>query len=130
MRLVLFLAAASIALGADHPDLNGIWKASDTGDSISIHQTEDRVEIAESGKETAEIKCNTLGQACKIKGGEVSLWYNGETLVVVESLHGNSRVIKKKLKVSEDGKSLEEEIVSITPPGASQRVSLARQTHS
>jgi hypothetical protein len=130
MRLALYLVAVSIALGADHPDLTGVWKASDSAETISIHQKQDTVEIAESGKETSAIQCNTVGQACKIKGGAVSLWYNGETLVIVESLHGNSRVTKKKMKMSEDGKSLEVEIVSITPPGVTQRLSLARQSHS
>ncbi len=129
MRFVLYLAAVSIAFCADHPDLNGVWKVSDTGDTISIHQKENAVEITESGKEANEIQCNTSGQACKIKGGEVTLWYNGDTLVVIESLHGNSHVTKRKLKLSEDGKNLEMETVHITPPGATQKVSLARQPH-
>ena len=100
MRLVLYLAAVSIAFCADHPDLNGVWKAADSGETISIHQKDGEVQIAESGKETSEIQCNTVGQACKIKGGEVTLWYNAETLVVVESLHGNSHVTKRRLNFS------------------------------
>lgn len=130
MRFVLYLAAVSIAFCADHPDLNGVWKASDTGDTISIRQKDNAVEITESGKDTNEIQCNTSGQACKVKGGEVTLWYNGETLVLIESLHGNSHVTKRKLKVSEDGKNLEVEIVHITPPGPTQKLSLVRQPHS
>jgi hypothetical protein len=129
MRLVLYLAAVSIAFCADHPDLSGVWKAADTGETIAIHQKDGAVDIAESGKETNEIQCNTLGQACKIKGGEVTAWYNGDTLVLIESMHGNSHVTKRKLKVSEDGKNLEVETVHITPPGTSQKVSLARQPH-
>jgi hypothetical protein len=128
MRFVLCLAAASMAFAADHPNLNGVWKTADV--TISIHQKDDAVDIAESGKENVEIQCNTTGQACKIKGGEVSLWYNGDSLVVMETLKSKARVIKKRLKVSEDGHSLEEEIVHIVPAAANEKVSLARQTGS
>jgi hypothetical protein len=130
MRLALCLAAASIAFCAEHPDLNGVWKASDSEQTLSIRQKDGEVAIAESGKETTEIQCNTVGQACKVKGGEVTFWYNGETLVMVESLHGNSHVTKLRLKLSEDGKNLEVETVHISPPGATQKVSMARQPHS
>ena len=86
--------------------------------------------ISESGKETTEIRCNTLGQPCKIKDGEASLWYNGDTLVVMVSLHGNSRVTKKRLKLSDDGRNLEVEIVRIAPAGATEKVKLSRQSRS
>jgi hypothetical protein len=130
MRLTLCLAAVSIAFCADHAELNGVWKTPDAQETITIHQKDETVQIAESGKENAEIQCNTVGQACKIKGGEVSLWYNGETLVVMESLHGNSKVVKKRLRITEDGKSLEEEIVHIAPAGGTEKVILARESHS
>jgi hypothetical protein len=133
MRLLLCLAAISIAYGADHPDLNGVWKTPDAQETITIHQKDGAVEIAETGKdakEATEIHCNTLGQACKVKGGEVSLWYNGETLVVMESMHGSSHVTKKRLKLSEDGHSLEVEIVHISPAGASEKVTMTRQSHT
>jgi hypothetical protein len=71
-----------------------MWKASDSAKTVSIHQKEDTVEIAESGKETTAIQCNT-GQPCKIKGSQVSFRYNGETMVTVESLHGNPACRKR-----------------------------------
>jgi len=130
MRFRLFLAVVSVAIGAEHPDLNGVWKTADAGETISIHQKDDAVEIAEQGKETSDIQCNTMGQACKVKGGEVTMWFNNGTLVVMESLHGNSKVIKKRLKVADDGKSLEEEIVHIVPAGSTEKVSLVRESRS
>lgn len=130
MRLALCLAAVTVAFCADHPDLTGVWKMSDAGETISIRQKGDAVEIAVTGKENAEYQCRTTGEACKIKGGEVSLWYNGDVLVVMETLHSKARVVKKRLKLADDGKSLEEEIVHIVPASASEKHSLARQAGS
>lgn len=130
MRLTLCLAAATLAMAGEHPDLNGVWKAAGAGETISIHQKDDAVEIDETGKENADIRCNTVGQACKVKGGEVTLWYNGESLIVMEATHGNSHVVKKRLTISEDGKNLEEEIVHISPAGSTEKVTLARESHS
>ena len=130
MRFAIWLVALPLAFAGEHADLNGVWKNAGNGENLSIHQKENEVEIAESGKEATEIRCNTTGQACKIKGGEVTFWYNGDTLVMMETTHGNARVIKKRLKVSEDGKNLEEEIVHISPAGSTEKVSLERQTGS
>jgi hypothetical protein len=127
---VCLVAFAALGLAADHPDLNGVWKIPGTGETLSIQQTDDSVKIAESGKESTQIQCNTVGQACKIKGGEVTMWYNGAMLVLLESTHGSSHVVKKRLKVSDDGKSLEEEIIHIAPAGGSEKVSLSRESHS
>jgi hypothetical protein len=133
MRLILCLAAASIAYGADHADLSGVWQTADAQETITIRQKDGSVEIAESGKESkeaTEIHCNTVGQACKVKGGEVSFWYNGETLVMMQSLHGNSQVTKRRLKLSEDGHGLEVETVHISPAGATEKVTMRRQSHT
>jgi len=137
MRLTTWLAAfclgpaaVSLAIAGNHAELNGIWKASEGSETISIHQKEDAVQIAETaGKESNAIECNTTGQACKIKGGEVTLWYNGDTLVMMQTTHGNSRVVKKRLKISTDGK-LEEEIIHISPAGSTEKLSLVRQSGS
>src|SRR5215472_16604492 len=123
MRLALCLAAVTVAFCADRPDLNGVWKTADAGETISIRQKDDVVAIAETGKESSEYQCKTTGEPCKIKGGEVSLWYNGDVLVVMETLHSKARVVKKRLKLADDGKSLEEEIVHIVPASASQKLS-------
>lgn len=129
MKWTVLLAMAVFGFGAEHPDLNGVWKTTEGSQTVTIHQKEDAVEIVESGKETATIQCNTNGQACKTKGVEVTAWYNGGTLVVMEQ-HGTSRVVKKRYKVLDDGKGVEEEIVRIVPAGATEKVSLVRQTGS
>lgn len=131
MRLtILIAAAATLALGAERPNLSGTWQDGSSGETLSIHQTDDGVEIAESGKTGTDVHCNTTGQACKVKGGEVSMWYNGDSLIIMETMHGNSRVIKKRLTASEDGNQLEEEIVHIEPAGSTEKLTLARRSGS
>jgi len=133
MRLALCLAALTAALvtaafAGDHPDLNGVWQGAANGETLTIHQKDDAVEIVEAGKQTIDIQCKTTGQACKVKGGEVTLWYNGPMLVVMET-HG-TRVIKKRLKPSQDGKSLEVEVIHIEPAGNAEKFTLDRRSGS
>ncbi len=131
MRLLMIcVAAACVVSAADSDGLNGNWQSSSNGETVSIQQQGDSVQIAETGKAAANIQCRTDGQACKIKGGEVMMWYNGPMLVVMETTHGNSRVIKKRFRLSEDGKTLEEEVVRITPEGASEKWTLSRRSAS
>ena len=132
MRLTICLAALSLsaAFAADHPNLNGTWEGASNGETVSIKQQDDLVDITESGKATTEIQCHTTGQACKVKGGEVTLWYSGPMLVMMETSHGNSRVVKKRFKPSEDGKSLDLEIIRIEPAGATEKLTLTRRSGS
>jgi len=126
--LALWAAAA-----ADRPDLNGAWQldpahcqpapAKLKSEMLTIRQTEDAVEIADdstasNGKENKiEIQCNTMGQECKLKSSSVSLWYNGPMLVLIEKRHGNDIVVRKRLKPSEDGKTMTMEVSYLTSPG-------------
>jgi len=128
--LLLFAAWA-----ADRPDINGTWVldlSHSPGvklktETLSINQKPDAVEISDAatesnGKEMKfEVSCNTEGQGCKVKENgqatQVSFWYNGPVLVMMEQRHGNDFVTQKKLKPSEDGKSLSMEVVYIAPPG-------------
>ncbi|HLH16823.1 MAG TPA: hypothetical protein VKX45_06365 [Bryobacteraceae bacterium] len=131
MRLLMICLAAALAVSAAGGDgLNGEWQSAANGETVTIRQQGDTIQIAETGKAASEIQCRTDGQACKIKGGEVMMWYNGPMLVVMETTHGNSRVIKKRFRLSEDGKTLEEEVLRITPEGASEKWTLARRSAS
>lgn len=137
MRKAAFFAVLlSTAWAADRPDLNGSW-ALDLAHSpnaaklkstiLSITQKQDEVQISEAttesnGKETkVDVACNTDGQECKVKKNgqatQVSFWYNGPLLIMMEQRHGNDFVTQKKLKPSEDGKTLSMEVVYIAPPG-------------
>jgi len=129
MRLILLFAACSLAAAADHPDLNGTWQNASTGETITIRTTDDAVQIAQTGKEGTNIQCHTDGEACKIKGGQVSAWYNGGMLVVMETTHGSNRVVKKRFKPAADG-GLEEEVIHITPAGGTEKWILGRKSGS
>ena len=93
---------------------------------MSINQKEDSIDISRSytngSKQlTVDINCSTDGQECKVKENgqttQVSMYYNGPMLVVIEQRHGNDFVTKKRLKTSDDGKTLNVEVMTINPPG-------------
>ena len=137
MRIfVCFGAILFAAFASDRPDLSGTWvldishsanaAAKVKAETLSISQKPDAVQFSESttesnGKEMkVDIACNIDGQQCKVKENgqptEVSFWYNGPMLVMMEQRHGNDFVTQKKLKPSEDGKTLSMEVVYIAPP--------------
>lgn len=126
------LALAAAAVAAGRPDLNGTWQLDrsrgEIGDdklkseTLGIQQMEDSVQIADAitatdGKERkSEIQCNTLGKECKLKGEQVTSYYNGSMLVVIETLR-NNLVVKRRLKTSDDGQTLSMEVIRMTPSG-------------
>ena len=130
LRLSVLLVGASAA--ADRPNLSGTWLLdaahSQIRDSklktetLEIKQKEDAVEIADNanigGKDRKlEYECRADGRTCKAKDLSVMVYYNGPMLVVLEMSHNNAIVVKKSLKISEDGKTLSMEVIHIAPPG-------------
>jgi len=133
LGVLLFTAAWA----ADHPDLSGTWvldmaHSANAGgkvkaETLSISQKPDGVELSEATTETngkelkVDVACNIDGQGCKVKENgqatQVSFWYNGPVLVMMEQRHGNDIVTQKKMKPSDDGKTLSMEVVYIAPPG-------------
>jgi hypothetical protein len=92
------------------------------GDTIAVTSEED-------GK-SLEFKCATNGQNCKRKGepGEVSLYYNGAVLVELDmDGHDSDHVIKKRLHLAGDGKSMEMEVMRISPPGPAEKLVFAKK---
>jgi len=149
MRILLclaaLLAAATVWAADDRPDLNGVWllQATDSkgrAETMSIDQKPDSIDIARSITNGAkqlkvDVSCSTNGEECKVKENgqltQVSLYYNGPMLVMIEQRHGNDFVTKKRLKVSPDGKTLEIELVTISPPGrATENLVYTRQEQS
>jgi hypothetical protein len=130
------------ALAADRPSLNGTWEmdashsqvadAKLKGQSWLITQNDDSVEISEILTDTAGkqrkivIQCNTDGKDCKIKENgqptQVSMYYNDDRLVMLEQWHGTDFVTKKRMKISDDGKTLTVEVMHIAPPGHKDEV--------
>ena len=139
-RILCLLTFAGIALwAADRPDMTGKWLFDSSHaaklkiSTLEIHQSADSVEIAEaagpeSKGKTVHLACATSGQQCKIKeaGEQVSFWYNGPALVMMEMRHGSDIVIKTRLEPSEDGKTLHMQVSHIVPEGKEESYTLTR----
>ena len=140
MYKFLWLAVIAISCAAasdDRPTLSGTWQLDMAHSRLedaklkaatwSINQNDDSVQISETltdngGKEKkVDIQCGTEGQACKVKENgqptQVSMYYNGAALVVLEQWHGTDFVTKKRIQTSEDGKTMTVNVMHISPPG-------------
>ena len=120
------------AAAADHPNLTGTW-ALDAAHSqirdpklktetLEIQQKEDAVQIADDvntgGKDHKwEYQCLADGSTCKAKDLSVMVYYNGPALILMEMRHNNEIVIKKRLKASDDGKTLSMDVIHVAPAG-------------
>lgn len=133
--LCLLLVSGALSLAQDHPNFSGDWKL-DTAKSqgsdikateLTIHQDGDSITVTgqKDGK-SLEFKCATNGQNCKRKGesGQVSMYYNGPVLVELD-MNGD-HVTKKRLRLADDGKTIEMEVTPISPPGASEKLVFAK----
>ena len=131
-----YVCVAVLAIGpaaaADHPNLSGTWSLdavhSQIHDSklktetLEIQQKEDQVEIADEanpgGKDhKSSYQCLADGSMCKAKDVSVMVYYNGPVLVLVEMRRNNQFVIKKRLQASADGKTLNMDVIHVSPTG-------------
>jgi hypothetical protein len=131
----LFLSVLMLGTGmaADHPDLNGTWLLDQSQsvtkdnqpDTLSITQKPDAIRISlvsEDKDRTLEMDCSTLGQECKVTEGgkpaQLSVYYNGPRLVLLEfGGRHQENGIKRRIGVSDDGNSLQMEIIHILASG-------------
>ena len=135
MRLTfLLLALIPAAIAADHDTLTGSWQLDPAksqfgrigvkSETISISQKPDAVEIddavtADNGKEEKlTYTCAPSGEVCKAKHGvgDITLYYNGPLLVMIETKHGGDWVVKRRISASDDGKTLKMEVERLAPP--------------
>jgi hypothetical protein len=123
------LAVLSLPLaGQDRPNLSGTWQFDSSkselhtvkiaGETWVINEDDSSIQITESEdgtSKTIEMKCTTDGKECKIAGNKAtaSFWYNGPTLVEMESR--GDRVTRYRMKLSDDGKTLSVDTTSIVP---------------
>jgi hypothetical protein len=127
LRLAVLIGTVALAFAADHPQLTGTWRSDDAADTVTIQQTADSIQITETVHDKQnEFQCNTSGKSCKVKGGEVTFWYSGPMLVMMESLHGASRVIEKRWTASSDGKALNVEVIHIAPAANAEKIAYKR----
>jgi hypothetical protein len=134
------------AVASDHPALGGTWvldpSHSDTdvskirAEKRSISQQAEAVQLAQTitganGKEiVSQISCKTGGETCKIKDhgeAEVSFNYNGGVLVMSEIRHGNDWVVKRRIKPSDDGRTLTIEVIHLEPAQKTEMLTFTRQ---
>ncbi len=124
-----FFAVLAVPLaGQDRPNLSGTWQFDSSkselhtvraaGATWVINEDDSSIQITESEDGTSkkiELKCTTDGKQCKISGvkATASFWYNGPTLVEMESK--GDRVMRYKMKLSDDGKMLTVDTTSIVP---------------
>jgi hypothetical protein len=115
-------------VGQDRPNLSGTWQFdgsksemhSERVDAATwvIHEDESSIQISESeggAAKNIELKCTTDGKQCKISGEKAtaSFWYNGPMLVEMESK--GDHVMRYRMKLSDDGKTLTVNTTSIVP---------------
>lgn len=130
MRIVMLtLSTCLLLVGQDQerPSFNGTWQfdpskselhsskissatwVMEEGDN-SIHITQ-----TENGKpKKTELQCTTDGKECKFPGDRRdSFWFNGSTLV--DMVTKNTNVIRYRMKISDDAKTLTVEVTPIVP---------------
>ena len=141
MRNVTWLIALSVAvlcvtpaLGQDKPNLSGTWQLDASKsefhtskiDSATwvIVEGDNSIRITETEKgKTIEVKCTTDGKDCKTGGDSkatTSFWYNGPMLVELETKGDD--VVRYRMTLSADGKTLKAETTSIVPQSSQMDV--------
>jgi len=125
-----FVAAAALAQDTDdRPNLAGKWQVdparSDGGNDVilNIEATDETVHYKQQTRgEIAEFNCTTDGKECPMTVGghkaKVSLWYNGPSLIVMETKGNN--VVKRRLTMT--GTSLQMEVIPIVPQGKTDKL--------
>jgi hypothetical protein len=123
------IVAAAIPLaGQDRPNLSGTWQFDSSkselhtvkvaGATWVINEDDNSIQLTESedgyGRKI-ELKCTTDGKECKVTGDKAtaSFWYNGPMLVEMENK--GEHVVRYRMKLSDDGKTLTVETTSIVP---------------
>lgn len=112
----------------DRPSFSGTWQfdaskselrtTKISGATWVIQEGDNSIHItqSESGKsKKIELQCTTDGKECQVTGdkAKASFWYNGPMLVEMETK--GDHVLRYRMKVSEDGKTLSVEITHIVP---------------
>jgi hypothetical protein len=135
------LAVLALPLAAqDRPNLSGTWQFDSSkselhavkvaGATWVINEDDSSIQITESedgASKKVEVKCTTDGKTCKV-GGEkatASFWYNGAMLVEMETK--GDHVVRYRMKLSDDGKTLTVDTTSIVPQATQDDVLVFRK---
>ncbi len=141
--LAVFSALAILSLplaGQDRPNLSGTWQFDSSkselhsvkvaGATWVINEDDSSIQITESedgASKKTELKCTTDGKQCKLSGekASASFWYNGAMLVEMESR--GDHVMRYRMKLSNDGKTLTVNTTSIVPQATEDDVLVFRK---
>ena len=142
MRLVCILfcglmVLAVLAQDTDRPNLAGKWQIDPArsegggGATLSIEARDDdslHYVLQSHNGGTAEFDCTTDGRECAMTDGgrkaKVSLWYSGDSLMVMETR--GSSVVKRKLTVT--GSMLQMDVIPIVPQGKPDKLVFNKQS--
>ena len=142
-RLLALSALAVLALpmaGQDRPNLSGTWQFDSSkselhtvkvgGATWVINEDDSSIQITESAEganKKIELKCTTDGKECKVSGEKAtaSFWYNGPMLV--EMQNKGDHVMRYRMKLSDDGKTLTVDTRSIVPQSTQDDVLVFRK---
>jgi hypothetical protein len=128
------------AVGQERPNLSGTWQFDSSksqlhtvkvgGATWVINEDDSSIQITESEDGAAkkiELKCTTDGKQCKVSGDKAtaSFWYNGPMLVEMESK--GEHVMRYRMKLSDDGKTLTVDSTSIVPQSTEDDVLVFRK---
>ncbi len=113
------------------PTIAGTWLLqSDSNEKLVLEHSGDKIHVQEfKGPELkSDFSCSDDGKDCSVKEGghseKVSFYFNGPKLVELETRGDN--VIQRHFALAGDGKSLEVEMVSISPPGKPDKMEYSR----
>jgi hypothetical protein len=131
--LGLLLAASLATAFAGQPDVSGTWLADSNG-SLKLIFTQQadtlHVQEVEGDKVKADFTCSLNGKECSIKqdghSEKVMMYFNGPKLVEIRER--GSDTVKQRFTVSDDGKTLTEEIVPLSSTQKAETLSFRRQT--
>ena len=146
LRVCLWIGiCCGVAGAADWRDLTGAWTldpahspaAKVKTESLTIQQTENTIEFTDAftdanGKDWKSVfHCNIDGNQCKVKdqgqNAVVTFWYNGLALVMMETKKEGAYVIKKRITLSEDAKTMTVELEHVNPPGGKDVYTYTKQ---
>ncbi len=119
---------AATAFAQDRPNFSGNWRFDASKSELhnlkvsnatwTIKQDDTSIDITQSeggAAKPVELKCTTDGKDCVVSGekAKASMWYNGPILVEMETR--GDHVVRYRLTMSQDGKTLKVETTQIVP---------------
>jgi len=132
--MALLLGTAALADDAAKT-LTGTWavssdRANEGPTTWVIEQKPDSIKITEirNSDTLAEFECNTMGRDCDIKEAgkktKVSMWFNGDKLVELETR--GSDTLKRRFGLNAAGDTMDVEIIPISSSGKPEVVQFKR----